>query len=137
MKALRLWPTRRPMGKGLDKTQLLEKFTAMGFFLIDTCDVPVDKLASKERKTTITRGAARVVSRVRELEPESIVIVKKTVFAPVRDVLEKAGLGESVLNTRPLPFPSHGNQRKYRTMLRRLISKKERIEKRIRVGEQV
>jgi hypothetical protein len=57
------------------------------------------------------------------LDPDSIIIVKQTVFRPVYDALESIGLGARVLNRRPLPFPSHGNQRRFRTQLRRLIRK--------------
>ncbi|HYY90546.1 MAG TPA: hypothetical protein VE955_00995, partial [Candidatus Dormibacteraeota bacterium] len=105
MKALGFWPLSQPMGHGIDKRPLLEKFCSSGFFLIDTCGLPVDKLPTKTRVKKIGEGALRIASRVRHLNPGSIVVIKKTVFHPVRDSLVQAGLGNKVLNKKPLPFP--------------------------------
>ena len=121
MKALSLWPLGHPLRKGLDKTGLLEEFRSRGFFLIDTCDRPVDRLSPKARRISIAREAPSLARRAKKLDPDSIVIVKQTVYGPVRHALETAGLGDRILNTEPLPFPSHGNQRRYRLRLRRLI----------------
>lgn len=125
MKALELWPLTRPMVKGLDKRSLLEEFQSQGFFLVDTSPLPVDKLPPLERRRTILREASKLSTRVKDLEPQAVAIVKKTVYAPVRDALEKNGLGRKILNTGPIPFPSHGNQRQYRIQLIRLIRRVE------------
>ena len=123
MKALGLWPAETPMRKGLDKRPLLEEFRTKGFFLIDTCQSPVDKLDSKERKHEILRGASGLARRAEGLHPDHIIVIKKTVYRPVREALEWKGLGEKILNNKPLKFPSHGNQRGYRSSLRRLLGK--------------
>jgi hypothetical protein len=121
MRALEFWPNGRRMGKGYDKRPMLSQFRSRGFFLIDTCELPVDKLQPKQRRIATVQGASTLPKRVRELDPRRILIVKKTVFNPVKQVLSDAGFGERILNTRPLPFPSHGNQRKFRLMMRRLV----------------
>jgi hypothetical protein len=121
MRALEFWPDGRPMGKGYDKRPMLSRFCSLGFFLIDTCELPVDKLQPKQRRISTVQGASTLPKRVRELDPRRILIVKKTVFNPVKQVLSDAGFGQRILNTRPLPFPSHGNQRKFRLMMRRLV----------------
>ncbi len=123
MKALEFWPVDRPMRKGCDKQTLLKRFRSIGFFLIDTCELPVDKLQPKQRRISTIQGVSTLPHRVRELDPTRILIVKKTVFKPARQFLIEAGLGDRILNTKPLPFPSHGNQRKFRTMIRRLVNK--------------
>jgi hypothetical protein len=123
MKALKLWPVNLSMGKGLYKRSLLEEFRSRGFFLIDTCELPVDKLPADQRRDTILRDASGLTLRAQKLHPDHIIVVKKTVYHPVRDALERAGLGHRILNNQPLKFPSHGNQRKYRTALRRLVRK--------------
>lgn len=128
MKALQLWPMKRPMRKGLDKRPLLDEFQRMKYFLIDTCNRPVDKLSHKLKTKHVARGASSLGSRIKNLDPKTIIIVKKTVFRPVRDAMGKAGLGDRVLNEKPIPFPSHGNQRKYRATLRRLIHNAEGIQ---------
>ena len=124
MKALGFWPIDRPMRKGCDKRPMLNEFRSIGFFLIDTCEIPVDRLQSRERRLSTVQGALTLPRRVKSLDPDRILIVKKTVFKPGRQVLTDAGFGNRILNTKPLPFPSHGNQRKYRTMLKQLTAKK-------------
>jgi hypothetical protein len=109
------------MGKGYDKRPMLSQFRSLGFFLIDTCELPIDKLEPRQSRISTVQGASTLPGRVRELDPSRILIVKKTVFNPVKQVLSDAGFGERILNTRPLPFPSHGNQRKFRLMMRRLV----------------
>jgi hypothetical protein len=123
MKAFELWPIERPMRKGCNKKPMLRQFRSLGVFLIDTCELPVDKLPSRQRRISTLRGALTLPRRVRELDPDRILIVKKTVFKPARQVLSEAGFRDRVLNTRPLPFPSHGNQRKFRKIMRRLVNK--------------
>jgi len=121
MKALDLWPVSRPLRRGVDKRPLLERFRSNGFFLIDTCELPVDKLSTTERITAVRRGATGLASRVRRLNPAHIVVVKITVFRPVCQALEREGLGRRILNKTPLPFPSHGNQKKFRNNLRQMM----------------
>ncbi len=124
MKALEFWPSGRPMRKDCDKRSMLREFRSLGFFLIDTCEFPVDKLPPRERRISTIRGAMTLPGRVEALCPDRILIVKKTVFKPAIQALSITGFARRVLNTEPLPFPSHGNQKKYRTMLRRLVKKK-------------
>lgn len=121
MKALQLWPENERMGKDLDKRELLRQFRSKGFFLIDTCQSPVDKLPHQDRRRAILSAIPRVIREVSELDPENIVIVKSTIFRPVRDALERSGLRDRILNKEPLPFPSHGNQRIFRRELRHLL----------------
>jgi len=121
MKALKFWPINRPMRKGCDKRPMLKKFRSLGFLVIDTCEYPIDKFPPKQRRIATIQGALTLPKRVQKLDPGQILIVKKTIFNPVKHVLNDAGFGERILNARPLPFPSHGNQSKFRTMMRRLV----------------
>ena len=123
MKALRLWPIDRPMRKGCDKRPMLEHFRSLGFFLIDTCELPVDKMPPGQRRLSTAQGAMTLPNRVKRLGPAGILIVKKTVFSPVRQALSIAGFEDRILNKKSLPFPSHGNQRRFRRMMRFLLSK--------------
>ena len=123
MKALELWPRNEPMRKGIDKGAMLRRFQSMGFYLLDTCVFPVDKLRPSERRKAVLSQTGRLVNDVIEADPVHILVVKSSIFAPVSIALRDAGLWARVLNTRPVPFPSHGNQRIYRSMLRRALSK--------------
>ena len=123
MKALELWPRNEPMRKGIDKGAMLRRFQSMGFYLLDTCVFPVDKLRPSERRKAVLSQTGRLVNDVIEADPVHILVVKSSIFAPVSIALRDAGLWARVLNTRPVPFPSHGNQRIYRSMLRHALSK--------------
>ena len=123
MKTLELWPRNEPMRKGIDKRALLRRFQSMGFYLLDASADPVDKLPSPARRRAILDQLPRLVEDVNRADPLSIVVVKSSIFEPVRSALEAAGFGSRVLNNQPIPFPSHGNQRKYRSMMKRLLRK--------------
>ena len=127
MKALGLWSARRRMSKGLQKAPLLREFSSRGLYLIDTCALPVDKLSPKDRRIAIATGASRLPRKVEALDPDRILLVKKTIFEPALQALEKAGFDRRVLNQMPIPFPSHGNQRKYRQLLRKILRKNEAL----------
>jgi hypothetical protein len=122
MKALKLWPVSRPLRMDCDKRPMLKQFRSIGFFLIDTCELPIDKLPTRQRRISTFIGALTLPNRVEELDPDRILIVKKTVFKPATQALRDAGLGNRILNTEPLPFPSHGNQKRFRKMVRRLLN---------------
>src|SRR5260370_16863176 len=121
MKALEFWPSGRPMRKDCDKRSMLREFRSLGFFLIDTCEFPVDKLPPRERRISTIRGAMTLPGRVEALCPDRILIVKKTVFKPAIQPLSITGFPRRVLNTAPLPSPTHPNQNHHPTTLHRLL----------------
>jgi len=121
IKALELWPRNKPMRRGVDKRSMLRHFQSMGFYLLDTCVFPVDKLQPFERRKAVLSQTGRLVNDVIEANPVHILIVKSSIFNPVRNALRESGLSNRVLNTGPVSFPSHGNQRTYRSVLRRAL----------------
>jgi hypothetical protein len=121
MKALELFPEGKTMSKGFYKVPLLKEFQRQGFFLIDVSYEPVNGLPNSERKHAVEKEIPRLVDDTQKLNPENIIIVKVTIFDNVKKALAQAGLEERILNKEPLPFPSTGNQKKYRQMLRRLL----------------
>src|SRR3989441_6618447 len=123
MKALKFWPEDEPMRRGVDKRSMLRRFQSMGLYLLDTCVFPVDKLRPSERGKAVLGQTPRLINDVIKANPLNIFIVKSSIFNPVSIALREASLMTRVLNTKPVPFPSHGNQRIYRSMLRRAISK--------------
>jgi hypothetical protein len=123
MKALEFWPEDEPMPRGVVKRSMLRRFQAMGFYLLDTCVFPVDKLRPIERRKAVLSQTPRLINDVIKANPLHIFIVKSSIFNPVSIALRGAGLMTRVLNTGPVPFPSHGNQRVYRSMLRRGLRK--------------
>ena len=123
MKTIRLWPQSAPMRRGVDKTPMLRGFQSMGFYLLDSSTDPVDKMPTRTRRKAIQDQLPRLVEDVKQSDPFRIVLVKSTIFGPVKSALEEAGFGSRVLNSQPIPFPSHGNQQEYRTTLKRLLTK--------------
>lgn len=123
MTAVGLWPAKETMKKGVDKQSMLESFQLRGFFLIDTCAVPVDKLKDRERKRAILEGTSGVVELVSELNPNGIIIVKSNIYDPVKRALESIGFAGKILNRKPLPFPSHGRQQSYRKRISDILRK--------------
>src|SRR5205807_1799499 len=123
MKALDLWPKNEPMRKGVDKRPMLRRFQSMGLYLLDTCDFPVDKMRPLKRSEAVLQQMPRLIDDVIDADPLHILVVKSTIFNPVVIALEESGLRSRILNTRPVPFPSHGNQRVYRSSLRRALTR--------------
>src|SRR5437867_7959470 len=123
MKALDLWPEDEPMRKGVDKRPMLLRFQSMGLYLLDTCEFPVDKLQPEQRRETVRQQMPRLVNDVIEADPFRILVVKSSIFNPVVIALRESGLWSRILNTGPVPFPSHGNQQIYRSMLKSALLK--------------
>ena len=111
------------MRRGVDKDPMLRGFQSMGFYLLDSSTDPVDKMQNRARKEAIQDQLPRLVEDVKRAHPPSIVIVKSSIFEPVKSALEEAGFGSRVLNHQPIPFPSHGSQQVYRAMMKRLLAK--------------
>jgi hypothetical protein len=123
MRAVGIWPAKEIMKRGVDKQPLLERFRSNGFFLIDTCPYPVDKLKDSERKRAILDGTSGVVKLVSELNPSGIIIVKSNIYDPVKRALECSGFARKILNQRPLAFPTHGKQQSYRKRINHILRK--------------
>jgi hypothetical protein len=124
MKALGLFPEGSGVPKGFDKRPLLRQFQSQGFFVVDVSYEPVNSLPNHERKRVIMDEIPKLIGEVRKLDPQSIIIIKASIFEVVKEALEKAGFGKRILNHEALPFPSHGHQKIYRQKLRGLISAK-------------
>jgi len=123
MRAVGIWPMREIMKRGVNKRPLLEKFRSKGFFLIDTCSYPVDKLTNRERKKAILEGSIGIPQQVSELNPKGIIIVKSNIYDPVKNALESNGFGRKILNRSALAFPSHGWQESYRKRINGISGK--------------
>src|ERR671925_2069621 len=53
MRALGLWKVGLPMRKGVDKKSLLTEFQSRGYFLVDVCGSPVDKMETGDRNIQV------------------------------------------------------------------------------------
>ena len=102
-----------------DKARWLRRFADGGGLMFDLVreGFPED-WTDKRRVMQIRASAADAVSRIRALDPELVVLVKKTVWEGFADAARAAGL--PVLQTVAVPFPGSGNQAKFQSAMRDL-----------------
>ena len=86
-------------------------FMSLGFYLDDLCLEPVNYKNNKERDALRTQGITPLADRIRACSPEIIVCVMKGIEPHVRKAVKLAGL--FYIPFYCLPFPSHGNQKRY------------------------
>ena len=80
----------------------LTSFRDLGCYLVDLCGRPVDQLDRKERRQVCIEGEARLGRLVRQLQPESMITIVRSIAANVIRVQEHAGwTGKHLV----LPYP--------------------------------
>ena len=119
MKALGWWDEKLWMQSGLDKKSFLRKFQESGFFLLDLSDNPVNGLSRSERKKALQDSLPGLLKEVTRLAPKRILIIKRNVFDIACASLSE--LEYTVLNKKPIPFPSNHWQAEYRRLVRYYI----------------
>ncbi len=104
--------------RSLDKATLLDRFKSDGFYLIDVVDFPINDLSDGDRKAIILRELPNKIKETHELIDFSIPVflIKRLVHDLYYDALTKEGF--SVRNRIFLPFPSTGNQKRFKEQLR-------------------
>jgi hypothetical protein len=122
MQALKLIPEKQGLPRGFSKKALLEMFKSYGFFMIDVSYFPLDGMKPLERRLAIKNELPRFVEELKRLDPENIIIVKKSIYRAVRSAIENAGFGNRILNQKALPFPSYQWKKIYRQGLWNLVT---------------
>jgi hypothetical protein len=107
------------MQSGLDKKSFLRKFQESGFFLLDLSDNPVNGLSRSERKKALQDSLPGLLKEVTRLAPKRILIIKRNVFDIACASLSE--LEYTVLNKKPIPFPSNHWQAEYIRLVRYYI----------------
>jgi hypothetical protein len=105
---LKVEPTRA------NKAELLGRLRDRGVFLIDLWPDPVHARTGSPDVTGLVR-------RVRQLDPERIIVIKTGVFDTVRGPLLEAGLP---LVDERVPFPGSGQQRKFEGAFARALRRR-------------
>jgi hypothetical protein len=126
MKALGWWPVNQRMSAGADKRPYLERFQKEGHFVIDLSYTPVDKMRERERKAVLIRNIPRILRELEDLDPQMILIINATLFPLLFSRINETKFGKRLLNTQPIPFPSHGGQRRFREETSRLLNRYDR-----------
>jgi hypothetical protein len=87
----------------------LDAFRFLGCYLVDLCREPVDKMDARYRKRICAAGEARLSRRIRELNPEIIIVVVRSIESIVRRAEARAGWSGLTLG---LPYPGRWHQQR-------------------------
>lgn len=109
-----------------NKTELLARFKADGYYLIDAVDDPITTKMSPGMRTEMVRAnASKKVAEIKNLLAVSgdsdarIVLIKQTVFDGMYEPLMREGL--PVANKSSIYFPSSGQQQKFLEQMRQTL----------------
>jgi hypothetical protein len=102
------------------KADSLNKFKQLGYFLIDAAKCPIDKKNSRLKTQIIKNCSSILQQEVISLEPEKIIIIKATLYNDVYKCLCEIGFDKNIINSKPIPFPGSGQQRRFRNAIEEL-----------------
>ncbi len=98
------------MANPADKKRLLKKFREEGFFLVDACEFPINKVVEKDKNKAISDNYENLKNRLKKCVSKStkIILIKKNIHELLVEQLRADGF--DVINDDFINFPSHGNQ---------------------------
>jgi hypothetical protein len=82
--------TFRAAFPALPKDDFLHSFQTLGCYLVDLCGKPVDRLNSEKRKQACRDGEARLARTLKELRPQIVITVLRSISANVRSAQASA-----------------------------------------------
>lgn len=117
-----IFPDFKKEYKKGDKEKYLKKFEDKGFYLIDATDKPINKESNKNKQIcdNLENKTHEIKTLISKNTP--IIIIKKNVFTIFQPKLKKEKI--KVLNKEFIPFPSHGNQEKFKKIFKKYLPKK-------------
>ena len=86
----------------LNGRDFLESFQTLGCYLVDLCGEPVDRFDSKSRKQACVNGEVRLSRMIRQLRPDIIVTLVRSIAPNVRRAQQRAKWCGQYLE---LPYP--------------------------------
>ena len=103
-----------------DKKRILEKLKEGGYFLVDACEFPINKLPEKEKTSHIQNNYKDLKERLKSLvkDDTQIVLIKKNIYDLLAEKLKADGF--NVINEEFIDFPSNGNQGKFKKKMQKL-----------------
>ncbi|MGI6093085.1 MAG: hypothetical protein GX348_09180 [Veillonellaceae bacterium] len=104
-----------------EKIAVLEQLKVVGVYLVDTVKYPINKSKSKDRRQAIIDGVPALITELKELNAERIIIVMKSIYDLVSQELKNAGLPivDVPVNS---PFGPTKKGFDYKTTLRRALN---------------
>jgi hypothetical protein len=86
----------------LEEQDFLKHFQQLGCYLVDLCPNPVNRLDGKERIRACTQSELRLVKAIKQLQPDIIISVVRSISKNVERARERANWTGRHLN---LPYP--------------------------------
>jgi hypothetical protein len=80
----------------------LKSFRDLDCYLVDLCGYPVDNLPGKQRRLACKQGGTRLAAQIRQLDPEVIVTIVRSIAANVQRAQARAKWHGTHLE---LPYP--------------------------------
>jgi hypothetical protein len=103
-----------------DRLKCLQK---LGVFLIDACDYPINQIPVNKRNKLIVKDYALLKKRIDELvtNKTNIILIKQNIYNLLKDRLCQDGYHVINKVDKCLPFPSNGNQGKFKRELKDIL----------------
>ncbi len=86
----------------LHDADFLESFRNLGCYLVDLCGRPVDRMNPKQRKQACIAGELRLRNTLRQLQPEIVITVVRSIAANVKRAQQQANWSGQPAE---LPYP--------------------------------
>lgn len=103
------------------KHEILSALKDKGVFLIDAVEQPINHLKGKHRKDTILKEIPSLLSRIKVLNPDRIIVVLTSVYDIIRFPLQAAGLPLVPLRI-PSPWAAKTVGQGYKDFLKEALS---------------
>jgi hypothetical protein len=100
----------------LREQDFLQSFRSLGCYLVDLCAEPVDQMTRTARQQVCRSGEVRLSRKLRQLQPEIIVTVVRSIAGNVKRAQERVGWSGLHIE---LPYP--GRWHHYREEFRRKL----------------
>jgi hypothetical protein len=100
------------------KAAFLQDFKKNGFYLDDLASVPINNLGSRERSAHRWKSVSSLADRLKDYQPEAIVIVMRAIKPMVLEAMRKAHLPYEPYCT---PHPAFGNWTRFHAAMTEII----------------
>ena len=104
-----------------DSASFLSEFKANGFFLDDLVIDPINQMEGPERSEHRKEGVPSLAQRMKRYQPSAVVALMCANKPMVVEAMRRAGLSHVPLHV--TPFPTYGNQGRFRAKMAEIMPK--------------
>lgn len=117
---------RKALGPLPGSESFLDTLKAKGIWLYDLSAAPVNRLRGRPRQQAVQDRTAELTELLGTERPQAVVVVKRSLAAPVREATQIAGLSPALLHV--LPFPLYQWRAEYVAQLGDLLTRMIRLQ---------